>query len=338
MRLPYYFLLFLLVLTSTGVWAQKTDTVTLYNGDRITCEINNLSKGKLNVSTSDMSKLSIKWEKVASLESTHQFQISLINHSTYYGSLEKAIPGSTFVSFGVFQELIPLSNITSVERINNEFWKHLDGHVDTGFSYSKGNNNLQFNASGSVSHRSKRFANQLQFNSIITDNGTEETKKQDAGYTLRAYHKKDIFSKYNTTWQQNSELGIESRIIVNASIGIAPIDNNTNLLEITVGILQNREISNENTATNNTEGIVGVAYDFFKFTKPDMDVSTNILLLPSFSVKNRIRSEFNFRARWKILGDFTLNLKYYFQYDSKPPIVDVATFDYGINASVGYSF
>lgn len=48
------------MLTVIWVNAQKTDTVTLYNGDRITCEIKSLSKGKLYVKTSDMSKVYIK--------------------------------------------------------------------------------------------------------------------------------------------------------------------------------------------------------------------------------------------------------------------------------------
>ena len=34
--------------------AVKTDTITLYNGDKITCEVKQLTKGMLQVKTSDI--------------------------------------------------------------------------------------------------------------------------------------------------------------------------------------------------------------------------------------------------------------------------------------------
>ncbi|VAW29560.1 hypothetical protein MNBD_BACTEROID06-1092, partial [hydrothermal vent metagenome] len=79
-------------------------------------------------------------------------------------------------------------------------------------------------------------------------------------------------------------------------------------------------------------------YDFFMFTKPNIDLTTSLVAYPSFTVKKRIRAEYNFRVRWEVFSSFTLNFKYYFTYDNKPPAVDALTFDYGINASIGYTF
>ena len=60
-----------MVLLTGGVAraADKIDVVHLKNGDRITCEIKNLDKGLLEVSTDPAGKLSIHWGDVASLES-----------------------------------------------------------------------------------------------------------------------------------------------------------------------------------------------------------------------------------------------------------------------------
>ncbi len=318
--------------------AQKTDTVTLYNGDRITCEVISLAKGKLNVKTSDMSRLSIKWAKISSIETLHRFEIILNDHSVYYGKFKKGLPGSAMVSFGVFQELISLHEITSLNQINSSFLKQLNGSLDAGFSYTRGNENLQFNSSGEITHRTKRFLNMLSFNSVVTENSQRLSKKQDGGYTLKVFHKKSFFTSYNLSWEQNTELGVENRASSHARFGFTPIDNSANLLDISAGLLLNREFDSEQNATNNTEGIINMTYDFFMFTKPNIDLTTSLVAYPSFTVKKRIRAEYNFRVRWEVFSSFTLNFKYYFTYDNKPPAVDALTFDYGINTSIGYTF
>ncbi|MCF6359858.1 MAG: DUF481 domain-containing protein [Cyclobacteriaceae bacterium] len=334
--LATYIIIF--TLSISWVRAQKTDTVTLFNGDRITCEIINLSKGKLHIKTSDMSNINITWAKISSIESTHKYEIILNDHSVYYGKFSKGIPGTSMVSFGVFQELVSLQEITSLVQINSSFWKQLNGSLDAGFSYTKGNDNLQFNSSGEIKHRSERFLNTLNYNSVITENSQRLSKKQDGGYSLKAFHKKSSFSIYNIVWEQNTELGIENRASLNVRFGLTPIDNSSNLLDISAGLLLNREFDSEQNATNNTEGIINITYDFFLFTKPDIDLTTSLIVYPSFTVKNRLRSEYNFRVRWKVFHNFTLNFKYYFTYDNKPPTEGALTFDYGVNTSIGYSF
>lgn len=43
----------------------KTDVVVLANGDRITCEIKTLARGRLTVKTDAFGTVSIKWDHVA---------------------------------------------------------------------------------------------------------------------------------------------------------------------------------------------------------------------------------------------------------------------------------
>lgn len=336
---PFLFTYLILIFGSATIaFAQKTDTVTLYNGDRITCEIKSLSKGKLTVKTSDMSTLNIKWVRIASLESLHQFEVATTDHSVYFGTFAKDTAGSTTLRFGVFEEQFLLTEITSITQINSKFWQQLNGSFDAGYSYTRGNQNLQFNGSGEIERRTKKNLNKLEFSSVISDNSQNLSKKQNGSYALQIFHKKSFFSLYNLTWEQNTELGVENRGAINARFGFSPIDSKANLLDISMGILLNREFSSEQTATNNTEGILSASYDLFMFTKPNIDLSTSIILYPSFTVKNRYRSEFNFRVRWEVFNNFTLNFKYYFTQDNKPPSADALKFDYGINTSIGYTF
>jgi uncharacterized protein DUF481 len=331
-----YLLIFLFSIN--GAKAQKSDTVTLYNGDRITCEVKSLSKGKLYVKTSDMSKLYIKWTKVAHIETIEKFEITLTDHSSYLGKFSKRSEGVALMSFGVFQENIPLIEITNLVQINSSFWKQLNGSFDAGYSYTHGNQNLQFNSTGEIKHRTKKFLNKINYDAVISDNSNVISRRQNGGYTFQVFHNNSFFTIYNVSWQQNTELGIEDRILTNARLGYTPIDNSANLLDISAGLLLNREFTSEQSATNNTEAVLNITYDFFVFTKPNIDLTTSIIAYPSFTIKDRFRSDYDFRVRWEVFNNFTLNLKYYFTYDSKPPSVDALQFDYGINTSVGYSF
>ena len=53
--------LFLILVVPMITFAAKTDTLTMNNDDRVTCEIKSLSFGRLTVKTSDMGTLSVKW-------------------------------------------------------------------------------------------------------------------------------------------------------------------------------------------------------------------------------------------------------------------------------------
>ena len=50
-------------------WAQKTDTVVMLNGDRVTVEIKKLERGRLEASTDGMGTLLIEWDDIEQLSS-----------------------------------------------------------------------------------------------------------------------------------------------------------------------------------------------------------------------------------------------------------------------------
>lgn len=328
----------LLFLTIDFAKAEKSDTVTLYNGDRITCEVKSLTNGKLYVKTSDMGKLYIKWTEIAHVETKDKYEITLKDKSIAFGKLTKSEPGLSIIKFGIFEQKVNLLDITSLVQIKETFKQQLSGNFDAGLSYTQGNQNLQFNSSAQLTHRSEKFLNQIHYDGVISITPISESRNQSSGYLFQAYLKNSFFTFLNVTWEQNTELGIENRVLTNAGTGYSLLDNSINRFDIAIGMLLNREYTYEQTSSNNTEGIAYLNYDLFVFTKPDIDISTTLVGYPSFTVKGRFRSTFNFKMRWEIFNNFTLNVKYYYNYDNKPPSVNAIPFDYGINTSVGYTF
>ena len=87
------FVLAFVVVTSAPAWAQRTDVVTLANGDRNTGEIVELDRGRLKFETDDAGTISFEWDKIARVEAARQFEVTTSDGRRFLGSLDGAAPG-----------------------------------------------------------------------------------------------------------------------------------------------------------------------------------------------------------------------------------------------------
>jgi hypothetical protein len=128
----------------------KTDVVVLKNGDRITCEIKNLNRGKLTVKTDDMGTLYIEWNNIASVTSTGLFEIEDLAGHLYFGPLETIPDEGLQVATADGIETVPLATIARMLNYEASFWSRLSGSLDVGFAYTKSSELSEFSADGSV--------------------------------------------------------------------------------------------------------------------------------------------------------------------------------------------
>src|SRR5262245_66509894 len=77
---------------SFPLFAQKTDVITLANGDRVTGEIKSYAAGRLTVDTSHSSWIKVKWSLITSISSDKQFDVETIDGVHHYGSLAPSDP------------------------------------------------------------------------------------------------------------------------------------------------------------------------------------------------------------------------------------------------------
>ena len=62
-------------LAATPAHAQKTDVIAFRNGDRLTCEIKGLDKGRIEVDTDDAGKMAIEWDKLNRVTTKRLFEV-----------------------------------------------------------------------------------------------------------------------------------------------------------------------------------------------------------------------------------------------------------------------
>src|SRR3990172_5687865 len=71
----------------------KTDVVVLDNGDRMTCEIKKLERGKLTVKTDASGTITVKWTRVLGIRTEFPFQLELQSGERHLGPIEPVEPG-----------------------------------------------------------------------------------------------------------------------------------------------------------------------------------------------------------------------------------------------------
>ena len=77
-----------LVLTGVADAQGKTDVVVMTNGDTVTCEIKELVRGRLRVSTDSMGTVQIEWDDVRQVTSLSRFEVELDSGERFVGSFQ----------------------------------------------------------------------------------------------------------------------------------------------------------------------------------------------------------------------------------------------------------
>ena len=81
-----------------------------------------------------------------------------------------------------------------------------------------------------------------------------------------------------------------------------------------------------------------VTLNFFRFTKPEINLNMSQSFYYSLSQSGRFRDDGETTLSWEIIDDLKLDMTFYNNYDSKPPVATNRKFDYGIVFGVSYSF
>src|SRR4029450_8620140 len=203
----------LVLLSARAVGAQKTDSVWIRNGDRITGEVKALSRALLKYSTDDLGTIYIEWDKVVRISSKATFEVQLNSGQKYYGSLGRASNG--WVALGA--DTLSLFHIVSITPIRQRLLDRVDGYLDLGFSLQKANKTLQITSGAKVVYRGPRSETALEISTFREDReDAPETSRLTADLTER-YLIWDLWSAgLAVGYERNEELDLAGRTRVGA--------------------------------------------------------------------------------------------------------------------------
>jgi len=323
--------------------AAAADTLFLRNNTAFLGQLRGINLGKLEFDLDFATIVNIKVSNVSTIHAeTNLYRVQTTNKKIYLCHiLPDTLPGSVLLRNGD-QTLISVSirDISSLSYFNEKGKNAWDGNVTLGYSYTRSSNIGRINFDGSVKYLLPKSDLKMTASSITTQNRGQFIRDREAA-SLSA-------TKYfSTTWrgtvlvnyQRNLELGLARRFQQGFGTGYTYL--NTRRLQglLFSGFLLNQE--------KNTDGIskklqaeipLLVSFDFFKFSKPDISITSNVGVYFSLTQKGRVRQDADLRVRWKVIGDFTINLQLYNNFDNQPPVATASQLDYGIVFGLGYEF
>jgi hypothetical protein len=328
------------LLTPTAVRADhgKIDLVVLVNGDRITCEIRSLRRGRLTVSTDSMSTVTIDWVDVRRVASPVPFEVEISSGRRMLGPLAEIAPGSVRVKTAGEDVDVELSSVVRITPMEAGFWQRLDGSISVGFSFTQADELTQWSLNADASRRTEKFLVTGAYDSMLSTTGNDEGQTRNAvTLTIQRFISRRWFAALMTQATQNEELGLNLRTVVAATLGRYIVMSNRTELGAMAGAAYTRENFVDQPGENRAEAVQGLRWDWFTFAARDIDISHSILVFEGFEPDLRVRLELSSRMRVKIVKDLHWTLNLFESSDSSPPEGEKKN-DLGVSASLGWSF
>jgi hypothetical protein len=338
----------LLLLASTlgcglawGYARDKSDTVILRNGDRISGDIHSLEFGILTLSTDNMSTLSIEWPAVRSVTSKFEFAIERNDGTKYHGTIATSEDGADLVvTSDAGTVRIPMAQLERISRFSPNFWDRINGGLSVGFSYSKSSaiqvSNVNFNAN----YRSTKIDSSLSFSSNTTkDSSGTTTNRELLSTNVQFLQQSRNFWGLLGSLERDQSLGIDARLVAGAGVGRRFLQTTFSELTGVVGLVGTEEwIVDQSEPRASLEAVVGGSWQVFRFVDPKTRLNLSLYVFPSLTEQGRYRSTGDLSLTHKFPHDVTVGLTGYLSYDNQPPEAGAEKSDYGVTFNLGYTF
>ena len=325
---------------------RKDDHLVLANGDHVLGEIKKLEHGQLYFKSYYMlNSMQVDWVQVQELRSEDAYQVLLSNGEHPTGTIERAADGSfTITPVGAPVIHTTFARVIGMLPVETTFWAQLTGSLDSGFSYTSGNSQTQFSASGTLAYITSRYVFDLSGSSTFSgqSDGTNTTRN-NVDLVNQFTIKPKLFAVALGDLLHSDQQDLDLRTTLGGGLGRQLIQSDKTSLAFFGGLVFTNERysappdPNEpgSQNSNNIEGVLGLTFTLFRFKTTD--INSQLSIYPSFTTPGRVRLNFAPTLNLEIARNLYWNFTLYENYDSNPP-VNANKNDFGVTNSIGWKF
>jgi len=328
--------------------AEKTDTLYMKNGDRLTCQIKTLTSGALNVSLDYVDgTIAVGWNRVQRIASPNLFIVHMADGEVYSGRLT-IVPSDVVDSVRIriteldgTEVLIDKRQIAGLGSTSDQFWGRFSGNVASGLSLIKGNANTTFNFNSSVVYVRPRWDLGLQLSSNLSGTDVADNTSRNQG-TLSGTHllrwKNWFWAGYLSGLQSSEqEIGLQATL----GGGVGRYLRNTS--DVRVSLTGGLTWQSTNYTSNVQQGssndlltmLLNARMSYVRFKQTSLSLNANAL--PALNEFGRVFYNVNANYYLQLFGELDWNLSFYGNWDTDPPPGSSGS-DYGLNSGLSISF
>jgi hypothetical protein len=327
---------------------EKSDVIVMNNGDHLTCEIKGLDSGVLYVKFDYiLGTSSVQWSKVNHLESGQLFIVKTESGSVYTGTLSSSnAPGDRPMKIEVAVDpetrvAIERTRVVKMDQTSDNFLQRLNGDVNFGVIYSKGNQATQFNLNSDIQYPRERWSAQASYSSTLASStGASASTRNQVNYSAQRLLRWDNwFYQGLGIFLQSSEQDIDLQTTLGGGIGRYLKNTNNAQISVLGGLAWQNTAYRATTEALGTQSVatavVAGNMSFFRFNKTNLTVSA--IVLPALSQPGRAFFSTNASYYIKLFSNLTWNISFYGNWDTRPP-ANFSGSDYGTSSGLGWTF
>jgi hypothetical protein len=318
---------------------EKTDVVVLRNGDRITGEIKGMSRGKLDLLTDDAGRLSIEWDKVRTVSSTHQYEVELRSGVRIYGALSSPTEGKLAVGALPTPEVVAITDAVQIVPMDESFLNRLRVIFDLGFTFAKSNYASTLSTSGEFGYRAESLGATLTFDGYFQDDANNVAV---ARYSVGVQGDWFFVNRWRALLgglvEHNDELQLVLRLSIMPGVAHSVVRNGWTEVWLTGGLAASRETYAVSGSSYALDALLGASWDAFRYDTPKLDMTTSLVLLPGLSDLGRLRGTFSLKVKYEIFMDFNVGVSFSDTFDTRPPDPNAPKNDFITSLTVGWSY
>lgn len=329
-----------IALTQPAIGADN-DVVVMNNGDRLSGELKSLERGKLRFKTAATDTIAIEWDEVARLRSEQNIQIETQEGDRYLGQLVAA-DSTGVIAVQVAAQKIELSTnrVIAMHPIEARGLERVDGEIRAGYNFAKASEVQQAQFGLSVEARTEIRTFSLDVSSAQSNSqDNESSQRHSLDFSYRRHWPDRWLTGAVLRLDRNDELELDLRTSIGLGGGRNVVQTNNSTLSLTGGVQLSRENVASGLDDEDTVEMFGVmSWDWFRDDTPELDLATNLRIIPNLTDSGRVRAEFDIRLKWEMIEDLFWQLEVYDSYDSDPVVVNAEKNDYGVVTSLGWEF
>jgi hypothetical protein len=338
---PVWFRSFVLCLVALGFANQLYPaTVVLSNGDRLTGKISKLEKGKLAVKTDYAGTVQIDWAMVRAFDTDQQFEILTLSGRRYKGMLRRSADALEIIT-DAERASIPPVDVTGLAPLSDgeppSFWERVEGAIDAGYSFTRGNSDLTQSSLGLRSdYVREKYKAHLTASSIFSrQNDAPSTSRHTVNGRLDRFLGPRALAFFIGGLERNDRQQLNLRTTTGGGLGWRLVKNKNTELSIRGGLTFTNERFIDGVELSSGEGLGQIEWKTSRFGK--VKLSTDARFYPSVTESGRYRIEYDSTMRVPVLSQLTWSLSLFDRFDSAPP-QPIQRNDYGLVSAFGFTF